>query len=183
MQSIDELIQEADLHRDAGLQDWLEKHIPVYIDGNIYWLTIVVPASIQTVLDHLPKERKDTDIPRPYQITTRLVETERESFDVLVKASGLPQGEYIRGMILNGSVEVTQTSLVDSKALETLIELSAELGRIGGGLIRRTVIVNKEFTVLNPQRKAHFEHSIRCLRQLQIKLQTVAEEIHGHLQS
>lgn len=182
MKSLDEQIRDGELRREAEYQEWREKHIPVYYEGKIYWLTIMVPASIQAVLDHLPKEREDADIPRPRQIKARLSEEEWESFDILIKASGLPQGEYIRGMILNGSVEVTQTSLVDSKALEMLIALSAEIGKVAG-LLRKTVIVNKEFAVLDHQDKMHLEHSIRSLRQLQTRLQTLAETIHGNLQT
>lgn len=180
MKSLDEQILAGELRREAEYQAWREIYIPICIDGKRYWLTAKVPAPIQSVLDRLPKEREDADLPRPRQIKARLSEEEWESFDILVKASGLPQGEYIRGMILHGSVEVTQTSLVDSKALEMLIALAAEIGKVAG-MLRKTVIVNKEFAVLNDQDKMHLEHSIRSLRQLQTRLQALAETIHGNL--
>lgn len=94
--------------------------------------------------------------------------------------AGCPRGEYIRGMVLHGCVEVTQTSLVDAQALEQLTELSAELGRVAS-MIRRTVIVNKEFSVLSDTDKARLELQIRELRRLQSSIQHLAEKIYGNL--
>lgn len=178
---LDEMILEAKLQQEEIPGQWRQQHLPVRYGDKIFWLTLEVPAEIAAVLAHLPPEREQAE-QRLHQIKTRLSDEELDTFDLLVKASGLPQGEYIRGMILNGCVEVTQTSLVDVKALETLTELSAELGRIAG-MIRRTVIVNKEFKILDGIDKARLESQIRQLRRLQSVIQNLAEEIHGHLQA
>jgi len=76
---------------------------------------------------------------------------------------GLPQGEY---MILKGRVSITQTSLADAQALDILTNLSGNLGKITG-MIRQTVIVNKEFAILDTESKKHLEIQMRSLQQLQ----------------
>lgn len=177
--NLDEMILEADLLQEEKLALLIKKHIPIWIGGRTYWMTIEIPEEVAGVLKHLPTEREQTE-PRLHQIKTRLSDEELDTFEMLVKASGLPQGEYIRGMVLNGCVEVTRTSLVDAQALETLTEMSAELGRIAG-MIRRTVIINKEFVVLTAGGKERLELQMRELRRLQNSIQMLAEEIHGNL--
>ena len=179
--SLDDQIYSANLHSEASRQEWQQKHIMVRIKDNIYWLPMEIPADIQNILNHLPNTKEDNTL-RTHQIKTRLSDDELDTFEMLVKASGLTQGEYIRGMVLNGCLEVTQTSLMDAQALEKLIALSAELGRVAG-MIRKTVIVNKEFTVLSNTDMQQLEHHIRSLRKLQIYVQSLAEEIHGNLQT
>lgn len=181
MTGLDKVIEAAGIRSAAAQNGWDEKHLPVKFDGKVYWLTVEVPAEISQVLAHLPPER-EWEEQRLHQIKTRLSDEELEAFDLLVMASGLPQGEYIRGMVLNGCVEVTQTSLVDLRALETLMVMSMDLGRLAG-MIRRTVIVNKEFVVLTPAEKDRLEEQLRQLRRLQSNIQTLAEEIHGNLQA
>lgn len=179
MMNLNDLIQAAAAEAAAKTQMWRTKHIPLSIDGQTFWLTTQMPTEIQEVLNVLPVEKDSAPGKRPHQIKTRLSDTELDSFEVLVKASGLSQADYIRGMVLHGSVNITQTSFTDAKTLETLIQLSADLGKIAG-MIRKTIIVNKEFTVLTFEDKAHLEHQIRSLRQLQSYIQTLAEDIHGN---
>lgn len=179
MTGLDEMILEADRMRDDGPAHWQEKHLPMKYRDRIYWLTLEVPAEMAAVLAHLPPQREQEE-QRLHQIKIRLSDEELEAFDLLVLASGLTQGEYIRGMVLHGCVEVTQTSLVDARALEQLTELSAELGRVAG-MIRRTVIVNKDFAILSDTDKARLELQIRELRRLQSSIQHLAEEIYGNL--
>lgn len=176
---LDEMILAADSQWEKAGTQWKKKHLPVKHDGRTYWLTLEVPAEAAQVLRNLPPEREQAEA-RLHQIKTRLSDEELETFEMLVKASGLPQGEYIRGMVLNGCVEVTQTSLVDAAALKTLTEMSAELGRFAG-MVRRTVIVNKEFAVLTMDGKERLEQQMRQLRKLQAQIQSLAEEIHGNL--
>lgn len=176
---LDEMILAAGRQREEADGPWKERYLPIKHDGRTYWLTLEVPEELSAVLSHLPPEREQSE-DRLHQIKTRLSDEELEAFDLLVRASGLPQGEYIRGMVLNGCVEVTQTSLVDAAALETLTGMSAELGRIAG-MIRRTVIVNKEFGVLTGEGKERLEQQMRQLRRLQVGIQSLAEEIHGNL--
>lgn len=85
-------------------------------------------------------------------------------------------------MVLHGRVSITQTSLVDSQTLDTLTQLSAELGRLAG-LIRQVVIVNKEFVTLTYEDKSYLEQQIRSLRRVQSAVQRTAEELYGHLQT
>lgn len=179
MTELDNLIREADRVREESPIQWKKKHLPVQYGDNIFWLTLEVPAEIAAVLAHLPPQREQEE-QRLHQIKTRLSDEELEAFDLLVLASGLTQGEYIRGMVLHGCLEVTQTSLVDARALEQLTELSAELGRVAG-MIRRTVIVNKDFAILSDTDKARLELQIRELRRLQSSIQHLAEKIYGNL--
>ena len=180
--SLEQRIQAAAEKAAANLENWTTQYIPIKIDGKVYWLTTTVPTALQKIIDVLPKDREQTDVKRPHQFKTRLSDAEKDAFEILVTASGLPQGEYIRGMILNGHIEITQTSLVDSQALEILTFLSANLGK-AAGMIRQTVIVNKEFAILDPDSKNQLELQMRSLRQLQTYIQHLAEEIHGHLQA
>ena len=89
---------------------------------------------------------------------------------------GLPQGEYIQGMILKGRVSITQTSLVDAQALDILTNLSGNLGKITG-MIHKTIIVNKEFAILDTESKKHLEIQMQNLQQLQSYIQHLAEDI------
>lgn len=180
--SIDEIVADASERGEQLDQEWHEQHIPVKVNGKTYWITQQVPAELQNVIKHLPGKQNDGDVKRPHQIKTRLSDEELESFNLLVQASQLPQGDYIRGMVLHGTVEVTQTSLVDQEALDTLTWLAAHLGKVAG-LIRNSVIVNKEFKTLSPADKDALEKEIRRLRKIQSLLQQLAEEIHGHLQA
>lgn len=166
----------------AAQQEWSQKHHPIRIGDKTYWLSTDVPKDMQNVLDVLPQERAEKDVKRANQIKTRLSDEELEAFDLLVKASGLPQGEYIRGMVLHGRVSITQTSLVDSQTLDTLTQLSAQIGKIAG-MIRQTVIVNKEFVVLTDEDKLYLEQQIRALRRVQSAVQRTAEELYGNLQA
>ena len=177
---LDDLIQAAAAKAAASQEEWTKKHYPIKIGEEIVWLSTDMPAEIRKVLDVLPEEPEKSNAKRPHQIKTCLSGEELESFEILVHASGLSQAEYIRGMVLNGSVSVTQTSLVDAQALEALTSLSGTLGKLSG-MIRMTVIANKEFKVLNPQEKDQLECQLRSLRQLQSYIQSLAEAIYGNL--
>lgn len=166
----------------AAQQEWSQKHHPIRIGEKTYWLSTDVPKDIQDVLDVLPQEQEKKAVKRTNQIKTRLSDEELEAFELLTKASGLPQGEFIRGMILHGKINVTQTSCVDQQALETLTQLSSQMGKIAG-MIRNTVIVNKEFSLLTNEAKANLEHQIRALRRIQSDVQKTAEALYGHLQT
>lgn len=179
---LDDMIMEADAQKEAAQVAWEKKHKMVRINGVIHWLPIEVPGEVAEVLDHLPKEREDKREERLHQIKCRLADEELETFNLLVQASGLLQGEYIRGMILNGCLEITQTSQVDADALEELSAMSAELGRLAG-MIRMTVIVNKQMKTLTAAEKEVLEEHLWELRQLQSDIQSLAEEIHGNLQA
>ena len=179
---LEETIAAAAEKAAAAQQEWEQKHHPIRIGDKTYWLSTDVPKDMQNVLDVLPQERAEKDVKRANQIKTRLSDEEAEAFDLLVKTSGLPQGEYIRGMVLNGKVNITQTSLVDSQTLDTLTQLSAQIGKIAG-MIRQTVIVNKEFVVLTDEDKLYLEQQIRTLRRVQAVVQRTAEELYGHLQA
>lgn len=138
--NLERTIADAAAKAAASHAEWKQKHHPVRIDGKTYWLSTEVPKDIQDTLDTLPRERANSDVKRTNQIKTRLSDEELEAFELLVKTSGLPQGEYIRGMVLHGKVNITQTSYVDKQMLDTLTQLSAQIGKIAG-MIRQTVIL------------------------------------------
>lgn len=177
---LDNMIQAAAAKAAACQEEWTAKHIPVKIGDEVVWLGTEMPAEIRKVLDVLPAEPDKSNVKRPHQIKTRLSDEESESFEILVQTSGLSQADYIRGMVLHGTVNVTQTSLVDTQALETLTSLSGTLGKLSG-LIRMTVIANKEFKVLSSEEKDQLECQLRSLRQLQSYIQRLAEDMYGHL--
>ena len=181
MSILEERIQSAAAQAAAGQKNWTRKHIPIKIDGKVYWVTTEVPPDIQNIIGVLPKE-PEAPAKRPHQIKTRLSDAELESFEILLCASGLSQAEFIRGMVLHGSIEITQTSLVDANALEQLTELSSTMGKIAG-MIRQTIIVNKQFATITPEVKADLEHHLRTLRRTQTRVQQLAEDLHGHLQA
>ena len=160
---LENTIAEAAVRAAASHAEWEQKHHPVRIDGKTYWLSTDIPRTIRDTLDVLPKDGEKSDVKRANQIKTRLSDEELESFELLVKTSGLPQGEYIRGMVLNGKVTVTQTSYVDKTTLVTLTALSSQIGKIAG-MLRQTVILNKEFSVLTREDKSFLELQIRALR-------------------
>lgn len=180
--SLEDTIAEAAVRAAASHTEWEQKHHPVRIGGKTYWLSTDIPKNIQDTLDVLPKDREKSDVKRANQIKTRLSDEELEAFDLLVKTSGLPQGEYIRGMVLHGKVSITQTSFTDQQALDTLTQLSAQIGRIAG-MIRQAVIQNKEFAVLTYEDKSFLEQQIRALRRVQSAVQRTAEALYGHLQT
>lgn len=177
---LDDVIQAAAAKAAASQEEWTTKHIPVRIGDEVVWLSTEMPAEIRKVLDVLPDKPETGNARRPHQIKTRLSDEELESFEILQKNSGLSQAEYVRGMVLHGSVNVTQTSLVDTQTLEVLTSLSGTLGKLSG-MIRMTVITNKEFKVLTPEEKDQLERQLRSLRQLQSYIQCLAEAIYGHL--
>lgn len=177
---LDDLIQAAAAKAAASQEEWTQKHFPIKIGDDVVWLSTEMPTEIRKVLDVLPDEPDKSNAKRPHQIKTRLSDEELESFEILVHTSGLSQAEYIRGMVLNGSVSVTQTSLVDAQALDALTALSGSLGKLSG-MIRMTVITNKEFKILSCEDKDQLEYQLRSLRQLQSYIQALAEKIYGNL--
>lgn len=179
---LEDTIAEAAVRAAASQTEWEQKHHPVRIDGKTYWLSTDIPRTIQDTLDVLPKDGEKSDVKRTNQIKIRLSDEELEAFELLVKTSGLPQGEYIRGMVLRGKVSITQTSLVDSQTLDTLTQLSAQIGRIAG-MLRQMVILNKGFAVLTYDDKSFLEQQIRALRRVQSAVQHTAEALYGHLQA
>ena len=50
-------------------------------------------------------------------------------------------------------------------------------------MLRQTVIVNKEFSVLTCEDKSFLEQQIRALRRAQSAVQHTAEALYGHLQT
>lgn len=180
--ALDDRIMAAAEKAAAAQDSWSQKHIPIRINGKVVWVSTDIPAELKNVLAVLPKEKNEEPVKRPHQIKSRLSDDELEAFDALLTASGLSQTDYIRGMVLHGCVNVTQTSAIDAQALETLTALSGNLGKIAG-MIRQTVIVNKEFAVLTLDSKDRLEAQLRALRQLQTYIQRLAEDLHGHLQA
>lgn len=177
---LDDVIQAAATKAAACQEEWIAKHRPIKVGDKTVWLSTEMPAEIRKVLDVLPEEPDKSNAKRPHQIKTRLSDEELESFEILVQASGLSQAEYIRDIVLHGAVNVTQTSLVDARTLELLTSISGTLGKLSG-MIRMTVIANKEFKVLNSEEKNRLECQLRSLRQLQSYIQALAEQIYGNL--
>lgn len=177
---LDDVIQAAAAQAAAAQQEWAAKHIPMRVGDQTLWLSAQIPEEVRQVLNSLPEEKTSGNPKRPNQIKTRLSDEELESFEILQKTSGLSQAEYIRGMVLHGSIHVTQTSLMDEQALKVMTEISRTLGKLSG-MIRMTVIANKEFKVLTSGEKDQLEYQLRDLRQLQSYIQVLAEKIYGNL--
>lgn len=177
---LDDIIRAAAAKAEAQQREWTTTHLPVTIENKRFWLSAEVPVEIQQILNTLPKEKEHKPVKRPHQIKSRLSDKELESFEVLVKSSGLSQTDYIRGMVLNGTIEIAKTSLVDEKTLKTLLVLTTALGKIAG-MLRNTMIVNQEFAVLTAEDKINLEHHLRSLRHLQSYIQSLAERIYGRL--
>lgn len=125
-------------------------------------------------------ERTSDSVPqRTHQVKTRLSDDEKRFFDQRVKLSGLSQGDFMRQILLHESVEIRSITATDAEALETLLGISSELGRIGG-MIRGTVIRNKgEFGVLTPQEKGTLECQIRELNRLKADIQKAVLAVYG----
>lgn len=177
---LDDLIQEAAAKGAAIQEERTKKHFPIKIGEETILFSPEPSVEIRQILDVLPEESDKSNAKRPHQIKTHLSDDELESFEILVQASGLSQAEYIRSMVLNGSVSVTQTSLVDAQTLDALTSVSSTLGKLSE-MIRMTVIANNEFKILIHEEKNQLECQLRFLQQLQSYIQRLAEDIYSHL--
>lgn len=124
------------------------------------------------------KERIATG--RVHQIKTRLTNSELALFRDRVEFSGMKQGDFIRTCLLNEKIIVRNLTDIDEQLFKKIIEISSDLGRIGG-LIRGTVIANKEnFEVLTPDNKNQLEVEIRELHKVKQELLTVVQNLYGN---
>jgi len=116
---------------------------------------------------------------RDNQVKTRLTDTEMKLFSERVKASGLKQGDFMRECLLHEEVTVRSLTDIDAQAFGKLMEMSSDLGRIGG-LIKGTVMANKdEFGLLSPAEKAQLEALIRELNAVKEDLLKVVQGLYG----
>lgn len=125
----------------------------------------------------MPRQRKK--LGRTIEVKVRLTEDEKKLLDSRVLASGESQGEFIRHAILHEKIETRRVFAVDAQAMSALMKMGSELGKIGG-LIKKTVAVNKEFAVFTQEQKSQYEALMRDLEQLKNKMQKVVQEIYGH---
>lgn len=125
------------------------------------------------------KKKKRVKTGRDNQVKTRLTDTELKLFSERVKASGLKQGEFMRECLLHEEVHVRSLTEIDAQAFGKLMEISSDLGRIGG-LIKGTVMVNKtEFGVLTPGDKEQLEVLIREMNTVKDDLLKVVQNLYG----
>lgn len=85
-------------------------------------------------LDVAPKSNRKKTKPKLYRNTkvgARFTETECKQLEAKIKLSGLPQGEYVRRMLLDGEIMITQRSALDCTTLSLLSGMRADLGRLG----------------------------------------------------
>lgn len=126
-----------------------------------------------------PKQKRTTT-GRDRQVKTRLTETEWDYFRERVKASGMKQGDFIRACLLYEEVNVRTLTDIDAQTFEKIMEISSDLGRVGG-LLKGTVMVNKDsFAVLTPDEKRNLEREIRELNTLKAELQKVVQKLYGN---
>jgi len=124
-----------------------------------------------------PKKRVKTG--RDNQVKTRLTDTEMKLFSERVKSSGMKQGEFMRECLLHEAVNVRSLTDIDAQAFGKLMEMSSDLGRIGG-LVKGTVMANKdEFAVLSPAEKDNLEALIRELNKVKEDLLKVVQNLYG----
>lgn len=124
-------------------------------------------------------KKKRVKTGRDNQVKTRLTDTEMQLFSERVKASGMKQGEFMRECLLHEEVHVRSLTEIDAQAFGKLMEMSSDLGRIGG-LIKGTVMVNKdEFAVLTPTDKESLEALIRELNKVKDDLLKVVQNLYG----
>lgn len=126
------------------------------------------------------KNEGQSDSKRTIQVKTRLSQEEKALLDQRVADSGLNQGDFIREILLDTPMTFRQVTQIDVDAIERLLHISADLGKIGG-LIRGCVIRNKtEFDVMTPETKAALEKEIRDLCRLKQEIRTFLEETYGN---
>lgn len=126
------------------------------------------------------KARKRIKIDRVNQVKTRLTDEELILFQARVKAAGMKQGDYIRELLLHEKVEIKNVTGIDAIALDTLMTIATNLGRIGG-LIRTTVIANKDNpNILTAADKQKLEMEIKELSALKVEIQKVVQTIYGN---
>ena len=111
---------------------------------------------------------------------TRLTDAELLFFKARVETSGMTQGEFMRACLLQEQIHSRKLNEIDEQLIETLMEISSDLGRIGG-LIKGTVMANKgNFKVLTPEEKNLFERNLRDIIKAKNELQSVVQEIYGN---
>ncbi len=124
-------------------------------------------------------KKKRVKTGRDNQVKTRLTDTEMQLFSERVKASGMKQGDFMRECLLHEEVHVRSLTDIDAQAFGKLMEMSSDLGRIGG-LIKGTVMVNKdEFGILTPTEKEKLEALIRELNTVKDDLLKVVQNLYG----
>lgn len=125
-------------------------------------------------------KKKRTKTERNNQVKTRLTDAELLFFKARVETSGMTQGEFMRACLLQEQIHSRKLNEIDEQLIETLMEISSDLGRIGG-LIKGTVMANKgNFKVLTPEEKNLFERNLRDIIKAKNELQSVVQEIYGN---
>lgn len=149
-----------------------------------------IPVGIITAEDQLhqasllskpvPQDRQRPSAGRIHQVKTRLTDAEKWYFEQRLELSGLHQAEFIRQLLLHEHVTIRSITETDEAVLKTLLELSAELGHIGG-MLRATVIANKgDPKILSAEDKQALEILIRQLRKLKEEIQMEVQTLCGH---
>lgn len=117
---------------------------------------------------------------RNHEVKTRLTEGELKLFRERVKKSRLKQGDFMRSILLNEEVHVHTLTEIDEQAFIKIMDIAADLGRIGG-LIKGTVMANRDnFVVLTPESKEEFEKEIKELNKLKEDLQKAVQWVYGN---
>lgn len=126
------------------------------------------------------QRKKRVKTGRDTQVKTRLTDTEMELFSERVKASGMKQGDFMRECLLHETVNVRSLTEIDAQAFGKLMEISSDLGRIGG-LIKGTVVANRDsFSVLSDDDKKQLEIEIRELNKIKDEVMKVVQSLYGN---
>lgn len=116
---------------------------------------------------------------RDYQVKTRLNEAEMTLFRERVKLSGMKQGDFMRACILNEEINIRTMTDIDALAYGKIMEISSNLGRIGG-MLRGIIIHGKNNPeILSPTEKADLEREIRDIKMVKTELRKVVKWLYG----
>jgi len=108
---------------------------------------------------------------RTRQIMTRLDDREYALFCSRLARTNLPQGEYVRQMILKGEITVIDQSELLTVAIDLLSDIRAILGK-QNGMIKMIVRPNEGQRQLAPR---EWEYLIHTLRDIERTLQMITD--------
>lgn len=119
-----------------------------------------------------PKKRKARkSLGRTQEMKARFTVQEEKTIRAKIKVSGMPQGEYIRQLLLNGKVEVVDHTETLFNVLSELAKIKAELGR-QGGLLKMIIKPN-----LGQRELSHreWESLIICIKDMEANKKKIEE--------
>ena len=93
------------------------------------------------------KKRKNNG--RTASMIIRITPEEKEKIQEDIKKSGHKQSDYLREQVLNGCIKELPHTVEQLEAIQTLRELTKEMGRVEG-MIAKTIRINEEMHAISP---------------------------------